>query len=250
MALQLVKHAFWMIFNNLNEALRASAVPLLILLALNIVGGAFFAVTVDPAMPMTNSGDMLSSLLIGLLLIVVTVFVFGWVAVTWHRFILREEYPGVIPVIADRPIWPYIWKSFLIGLIIALCLIPIMMVLTPIISTMGFGGILVAGFVAGLVLSYIWLRFAIVLPGTAVGAPLGIGKGWGITKPLSGSIFGVAVILGLINTVLTLVTTPIAGIPIIGFLISSAGTWLTIMLGLSILTTLYGHLVEGRDLPN
>ena len=39
-------------------------------------------------------------------------------------------------------------------------------------------------------------------------------------------------------------------LPIIGFALDIALQWTVLMLGVSILTTFYGHLIEGRDLPN
>ncbi len=40
----------------------------------------------------------------------------------------------------------------------------------------------------------------------------------------------------------------LGGIPIVGQLVTLAVSWTTLMVGASILTTLYGHLVEKRDL--
>jgi len=60
----------------------------------------------------------------------------------------------------------------------------------------------------------------------------------------------VTVLLVLINVVPDLLISGIIlGVPVIGFIISIMLSWLTMMLGISILTTIYGHVIEGRDLP-
>jgi len=91
------------------------------------------------------------------------------------------------------------------------------------------------------------LRWSLVLPGTAVGKPTGVGESWRQTAPLSGTIVGTSVLLMAINLLVGFVALPFGASPI-GTLLSLAGNWFTLMVGLSVLTTLYGHIVEGRTL--
>jgi hypothetical protein len=101
----------------------------------------------------------------------------------------------------------------------------------------------------GAVLSYFWFRVAVILPGTALGKPLTVGRGWAATAGIKGAIFSAALILVLLNVGVTILLGPImAGMPIVGTLINLAVNWVTLMVGVSILTTLYGHVIEGRDL--
>ena len=116
-----------MIFNNFGQALRVSVGPylLLVLATVLIFGSAssfeqlgdLASGNLPPEQLVTAGG----SIVIGtLVLLILFVFVAAWVAVSWHRFILLEEYSGIIPAISGRPIWPYIGRSFVYGLFIGL----------------------------------------------------------------------------------------------------------------------------------
>ena len=72
-------------------------------------------------------------------------FTFGWIAVTWHRYILLEEYPGVVPSISDRPIGTYIARMLMIVLQMSCVMIPLMFLVLPLI--MGGGGNTITGIV-------------------------------------------------------------------------------------------------------
>ncbi len=264
MSWQIVKHAFSMVFGNLSDAIKASLVPILVAVAAILIAVVVFKM---PLSMVSGSGDPAQMMMmtppasayLGLLLIIVVyVFVFGWIAVTWHRYVLLEEYPASVPAISGRPIWSYIGKSILIGLLIGLVSIPLVFVIGLLGAGVsmgggGMGGAMVVGAIVGLIigaiLSWIWFRTAIVLPGTAIGKPMKIGEGWRATAALSGTIFKTTLIIVALNVVATLVVSLVsAGIPIIGAILNLGVTWVTLMVGASLLTTLYGHVVEGRPL--
>ena len=68
-------------------------------------------------------------------------FVTSWVAVAWHRFILLEEPAGLLPGISGRPIWSYLRKSIMLGLLIVLIAIPVMFIFgAAMVPAMGPGG--------------------------------------------------------------------------------------------------------------
>ncbi len=99
------------------------------------------------------------------------------------------------------------------------------------------------------ILTYVWLRLGIVLPSAAVGSPMPILSGWRISAPIGGTIFTVSLILVALNLGINLTVPQLfGGIPVVGQLVTLAVSWTTLMVGASILTTLYGHLVENRDL--
>ena len=99
------------------------------------------------------------------------------------------------------------------------------------------------------ILTYLWFRIALALPAIAVGKPITMGQAWEASKGMSGTIFGVALLLMAINGVATIFTGQIAMVfgPL-AFLIDLAVQWTILMLGVSILTTFYGHLIEKRPL--
>lgn len=263
MGWQIVKHAFSMVFGNLSDAIKASLVPILVAVVAILLAVMVFDMPMSMLSGAGGPAQMMmqppASAYLGLLLIIVVyMFVFGWIAVTWHRYVLLEEYPASVPAISGRPIWPYIGKTILIGLIIVVIAIPLFFIIGLLGAGVamgggGMGGAMIVGAVIGLVigaiLTWLWFRFAIVLPGTAIGKPMKIGEGWSATKALSGTIFQATLIIVAINVVATLVVAVVsAGVPILGAILNLGVTWVTLMVGASLLTTLYGHIVEGRPL--
>lgn len=262
MAFQIIRHAFRMIFGNLGQALRVSVGPYILLIIGFLVvfmmmgqSGAFANLTAGGGELPQNIGGV--TLLLLLALIPFTLFVLAWIAVSWHRFILLEEYSGLLPAVADRPIWPYVGRSILYGLLIVLLAIPLFFVVglvaTPFLAStpqaaLSIPALLVFIAVAA-VLSYVWFRIGIALPSIAVGEPITMAQAWAASRPMSGTIFGVALLLMAINGLAEVVVTPVSNsAPLIGTVLSIAVQWTVLMLGVSILTTLYGHLIEKRPL--
>ena len=254
MGWELVRHAIRMVVFNLTDALRASIGPFVIALLLAgiviTLGGVPMQVLAGQVPPdqLAFSGSAFLAI-VGILLIYL--FTFAWVAVTWHRFILLEEYPAMIPPIGGRPIWPYIGRSVGLALILVVIMIPIGIVASlfvmPFVSSAPLAAGTVAGIVLGTLFTYFWLRFALCLPAIAMGEEMGIGEAWGISGRASGGIFAAALILLVLNGLLTLPSGLIGPNPVTA-LYDIAVTWFVLMVGISMLTTLYGHLVQGRDL--
>jgi len=112
----------------------------------------------------------------------------------------------------------------------------------------GMVGLLVFAIVF-VVLGYLSLRWGVALVGTALGNSMSFADAWRATQSLSNVIVGVAVLLLAINVLAEFVHYLIPNaLYLIGALLELAVTWLTMMLGISILTTIYGHTVEGRPL--
>ncbi|WP_458792094.1 hypothetical protein [Yoonia sp. MH D7] len=253
MAWQLVRHAFAMIFGNLGQALKVSLIPYGILVATVLTSFALMGLPVS--MSPTVLPETYSPYAIFLLipLAIFAIFVFGWVAVSWHRFILKEEYTALVPVYKNRPIWSYVGQSMWLGLIVSLAAIPVFL-LTSLIAApfAGSGSLLVpllALFCGLTALAYLWMRWAIALPATAIGSGMTMSEAWAATAPMSKTIFGVALILMGINVLPAYILGNFyAAGSLVGVVLDVFLQWLTIMLGLSILTTLYGHLIEKRPL--
>ncbi len=255
MAFKILLHTFRMIFGNIGQALKVSVGPYLILLL--AIGALFLLAT-------SMSGEGVQGLPILMLFILpLMLFVTSWVAVSWHRFILLEEYTNVLPTVSGRPIWSYAGKGILLALIIMLIAVPTFYL----IGALGLGAVLgpqsysaqsgTAGMLTTLIIliavfvlvSFISLRLGIALVGTALGKPLGFGAAWTASAKISGVIFGVAVLLVLINTVTAQLFSRLAFVaPIVVAVLNLAWQWLTMMLGVSVLTTIYGHVIEERPL--
>jgi len=116
------------------------------------------------------------------------------------------------------------------------------------------GGVIMfilTGFVTVFVVLVIGYRLALILPASSVDKRLGLGEAWAATSGATGDIVVLALISAVAAVVIGLPSLVFTGplLPL-GILWDAAVTWLSLMVGISILTTLYGHYVEGRPLPD
>lgn len=256
MGWDLVRHSFVLLFNNLGNALKVSVGPFLILVVLVIAVTMGLGVSFEQLMQSRQTGPGQVENLDGgfflavLMILVMVLFVFAWVAVSWHRFVLLEEYPGILPAITGRPIWPYIGRSFLLGLVIVIIAIPVLLVFGLLAGPFANSLVMLLIFnaVLGTLFGWIYLRLALLLPGTAVGKPISMGDAWRASGRMSGAILQAAFILVVLNVLVSFVFGAALGGNIVGTILNLIVSWVTLMVGISMLTTLYGHLVEGRNL--
>jgi hypothetical protein len=251
LAWQIVRHSFMLLFGNLGDALKVSVGPVLCVvvfgfLTILIIGGSADQMVFD-----LTTGTIAAPLALGLLMLVLAVVLASaWIAVAWHRFILLAEYPGLMPAIADRPIMTYAVRSFLLGLVMILALVPAV-IATGILAQV-FGPDIPAvmfllGFALGVYFSFFWLRIAIILPAIAIGKTMTLSQAWAATSPLSSAILGASAILVALNFGVSGIVGALSG-GVIAIIIEIAVNWVTLMIGTSILTTIYGNAVEGRPL--
>ncbi|MEL6914336.1 MAG: hypothetical protein AAFP13_07520 [Pseudomonadota bacterium] len=261
MAISMMSHALRMLWANLGNAARVSVVPLLLMYAVILVvgGGGVFAVGGGPMMtgdvPSAGlgAGAGLGFFLIGLVVFVVAITGMSWVAISWHRFVLLEEYPsGWMPPFRGAEIRTYVGKLILLSLVYFLIAIVPIFVVGAVASGAGEAAGVILGIVGVVVLLpvFLWISFRLssVLPAAAVDKEMGIGEAWHETQSHSGTIFWfglcyLAVVIGI-----QIVVGILGLIPILGFIISIVGSWFVTILGFSALTTVYGVAVEGREL--
>lgn len=253
MGWRIVAHSFSLLFRNFREALKVSVFPVVVLLLFVWLVFGISGAGMDIVM-LPEAGAMTPGAAFGIILsLVAFIVVSAWVAVLWHRFILKEEYPGVVPVFHRDRVLAYCGRSIQLGLIMILVMFPVVMVFGIALGILGIGesgaATLVSGFAAGLIFTYIWLRIALVLPATAVGRPMRIGESWSATARLSNDIVSAAAIIVALNMAAGILGGLLPLPAILGALVEVAISWVTVMVGTSLLTTLYGHLVEGRPLP-
>lgn len=182
------------------------------------------------------------------------IHIFGatWIAVSWHRFLLLGEInPSFLPALKGRHILSYIWRTFIIFLLIVLAMIiPVI-----IIAALSYAGFLPRGFIAtgvpilsGIIAYVVLLRLSLVLPAVALDKPFSSSVSWKATKPVFGGIVFVSVVIIAISKLLDFITVFSANSIIAGHIWSFLSGWVMLMFSVSILTTLYGHLIEGRSL--
>ena len=249
----IIKHSFGLVFRNFGSALRVSVGPIII--ASTLVYLAILLTGFTPAWAATSImlGRLPASLLlVGLIAAVTYLLIATWIAVAWHRFILLEDYPGLLPPVPTQTILPYIGKSFVIGLLMLGAAIPLSLLAGLVMALLGLSenGLagLVVGFFLGLVLTFIWLRLAIILPGIAIARQMTIKEAWNATKPMADDVFSAAAILVGFNTGISILADVLTQPGWLYYVVLALINWFTMMVGISLLTTLYGHLIERRPL--
>lgn len=254
MSWKIVAHSLSLLFRNFADALKVSVGPILLMVLFGWL--AFAALGVSPQMLAFGlmTGRIAPAALLAVSLGVVGVlFASAWIAVAWHRFILLEEYPGLLPAIPGGRIAAYAGRSILLAILMVLLMFPVSAVVGQVLLLAGLAQLALAqglvGFGLATLFTFLWLRIAVVLPATAVGRPYSLSQGWNDGSRLSSEIFNAAAIVVALNMVASLILglLPVGLWP--GLVLQAALTWVTMMVGTSLLTTLYGHLVEGRSLP-
>jgi len=234
--------AIRLVIDNLNDALRISAV--LYFVPAILVAAITYAMVPAAA---TNAGALANFAGPGALLGIVQLVAFLWVAVAWHRFVLLDERPaGWLPRFNGPRMLAYFGYSLLLGLIA----IPFLIVGGLITAMLGFGGIplmALGGLVVLAVALVVGYRLALILPASSIEKPLKLGQAWEVTSGASGTIIALAVISAVAAVVIDLPALVFIGpLSIIGVIWRLAVGWLELMVGISILTTLFGHFVEHR----
>lgn len=177
-------------------------------------------------------------------------FVFIWIAVGWHRYILLDEaQAGFLPQLRGDRVWAYFCYILLTSVIAALIGLVGMIVLFGVSAATGSPWVIGGGIVGLVPLVVITYRLAPLLPAAALGKETTIGKAWASTRGTTWTFLALAII-GLIASIG--IDLPIYLLPklpageILSLIWGMVTGWLKLMVGVSILTTIYGHYVEGR----
>ncbi|KAE9630878.1 hypothetical protein [Parasedimentitalea maritima] len=244
-------HSVGMVTRNLSEALKIAVVPVLIgfaaIVVLTMMTGFSFGSMSDPeAMEkLMRDGGMGGMFFPFILFVIVLVTIELWIFVSWHRFILLEEYPtGWIPEFRFDRIMAYFGRGFLIGVIMVAMWI-IAGLAAAILGPLG-----VVALVGAVFFSFILLyRLVAILPAAAIGKSLTVGQAWEATKGSSGTIIVLVIVIIVAQFLLQVVTgLSMVVFPPLGILFQVFVTLVMSLVNVSILTTFYGHYVEGREI--
>ncbi|MEY1557127.1 hypothetical protein AB3Y40_15965 [Yoonia sp. R2331] len=243
-----------LILRNLWPAFKATFVPFAVLAG---AAGLLIWLRRDALanFPM-GPESMQTALLLILILLPLVVFVLSWVAVTWHRFVLLEEEPGFFPALKNRPVWRYVWRLLQVGLIYVVFFFIMSfissLIVLPLVQLTGSFFIITTlwSILINIIIGIIWFRLALVLPAASVGKPITISESVDATSDIGRTLIGVIIILSVLQIGLSYAIQSISFMSLsVADILSLVLQWFTLLLGISMLTTLYGHLVEGRDLP-
>lgn len=241
-------HAVRQVTGNLGPALQITALLSLGQIALSLALGLdALRAPVPGAAP---SGADVLALFVWL---VVSLFTGFWMSVAWHRFVLTGEVPaGFLPPLQLDRIGSYFLNTMLIGLVAVPMVLAAGLVIALLFGSGGAANLQMVGIV--LLLLYIPIgavltRLSVILPAAALDRKLTLGDAWLATRDASGTVAGVVALL-LIGS-LALDLPPAYLFPpgsLIGEIWLGATYWLKVVIGLSVLTTLYGHYIEKRPL--
>lgn len=247
---QILAHSVRQVSSNLPAAFRISGVLYLVQFGVAaLFGGAMMGMGMRGGM--NGAGMGLGALVVFLVALVTAV----WIAVAWHRFVLLAENPTapVPPLMQDR-MTAYLLRS----LLLAVAVIAVGAVIGSIVGVVaggmmmrgaGFIGFLLMTLLVQLPLLFVGLRLATALPGAALGSQHGFLAGWEATRSDWQTILQLAVILALAMGAINLIGMFVFGGFGAGALLwQFVSGWPVMMIGLSVLTTLYGHYIEGRPL--
>ncbi|MDB5659081.1 MAG: hypothetical protein JWS10_1696 [Cypionkella sp.] len=245
---QIFSHSLRQVVDNLGPAIRISGLLYLIQVIVTLALGY--------ALASRNAGQIGGGFGLSLALVLIVALITGiWIAVTWHRYVLLGEVPDgpIPPFMADR-MGSYFFKSLLIGLVLlALSLILGMIVgllFGRLMATSGmFIAMLLMAAMVQVPMIYLGLRLTAALPGTALGANPPLMAGWQATAGEWRPLLQLAVIMAGAMWAINLIGWFVfGGVGIVAQLWQIVAGWPVMMVGLSILTTLYGHYIEKRPL--
>ncbi len=258
-ALAVFAHALRMLLHDPAATLRV-LLPPTVLVALASVGIGVFApdvLTLAQATPETVVLPNVGTLLLALALLTIALVGYALMAILWHRYVLLQGDARETQLRPDTGVvLGYLWRATVLGLVQILIGVPALLVFAM-LSTVGATLPAVAAGVAlvlltlglGLFLVWVGLRLSLVLPAAALGEHMLLSQSWQATQPLSGPLWAVAAIVAAISMVFAWALNGIAAdAPAFSIALKSVAYIIEGLIFISILTTLYGHLIQRRPL--
>lgn len=255
MSWQIFMHSVRQVFGNMNGALRVSGVLFVLQIIVTLTMGRTLLMDQTEIRRQMMEGNF--NWPVYLLTTVLLLLLGLWIAVGWHRYVLTNEQPALVPKLYLDRVLGYFGKSILIGLLI----MPVAMffgaiagfVFVPLFGgTIGSQPFLLGAVIALLIyvpVGVVLMRLSAALPGVALEGGVSVFTGWRATVGQTSTILGV-VLLTVISFVILSLPSFFLFAPgsLPGIIWQFATQWVQVMVGVSILTTLYGHFVEGRPL--
>lgn len=256
---QLLRHVVQQVFGNLRQAAQLTLALFLVpLIGFIALGGGNTGTMMEPP----GGGVILG----GLFLVIFAVVAYCWAAVGWHRYVLLEETGnGFLPVWRGDRIGAYFGRAFIVGIVVILAVLGgavVVGIVAAVTQSVGVAIALGIGLVFGA--SWVATRIGLVLPAAALGERMTIGESWAVTRPVASQIFlpliVIALVVGVIQQLIVVIFGQATTVEMFGMMqeqvvVSVPGqvlyglvSWVQILVNLALMTTLYGNLVEGRQL--
>lgn len=254
-ASDILRHSLRQVFGNLAAALRISGVLYAVQAVAGLVLGVNFLLDENAMQQAMATGEFPWAKIA--LLMLISLVISLWIVVAWHRYVLLNEASAGVPTFRGDQMLAYFGKSLLIGLVmipiilvasiaIGLIMVPLSMVAggtTPLLISM------VAGVLVLMPMSVIATRLSLILPAAALGESMTLKQSWGAT---SGKTMTIAALMIVLFGASLLVDLPAQWLfgpaSVVTMLWAFFTGWFKMMIGASVLTTLYGIYVEDRRL--
>lgn len=251
-----IEHAIRSVRNNIAYAFRISW-PWYTVVLLASLGASVLLEALTGGDLENNPGPAVP---IYIVLGLINLVSFASIAVNWHRYILLDEVPrGSELFRMDDKTWRYLGNLILIMLItigiVVVILVPVFVLaaFSESLRFLGFIGALV-GYGFAVIVLY---RLSVKLPAIALGRhDFRMSDAWAVTRDNKLSIFFVALLQFLLALlILVAFVLVVFGLTSANAMLGLAvGTvaqvvigWILSIFGVTILTSLYGFFVEGRD---
>lgn len=250
-SIAVLKHALRMIFHDPAVTLRLTLVPMLLAYGVALLLSQVLIGAPGPGAPMggiVGYGTPGAGFFLGVLVILVLVFaILSWAAVAWHRYALLSERPAsFLPPVDQKRILAYFGAGLRIALMTIALAIPLAIVLGVLGSFVHPFSVTFALFmnVGIALLAAQVLRYSLILPAAALDKPLTLRESRLDTR----GRFGLCLIVTIVALLISTMGDQIAATLGIGWIATLLFDWVGFVFGLSVLTTLYGACIEGREL--
>jgi hypothetical protein len=252
MGVSLFVHSVRLVLGDWRNALKISGLLYLIYAVPALIFALLFPVPTQPAQAMAALG---SGGFLGVITAILAVVAFVWIAVAWHRYVLLDEMPaGQFPEFNSSRLLSYGGYSLLIGVIgFALSFVVSAIVGIVAIPLLGMVGAFIMALLALAAVLIVGYRLAPMLPAIAIDKPLTLRQAWDATNNANTAIIVLAIVSAIAAVVIDIPAIILASagpLAFLGVLWTLATGWVKMIVGVSILTTLYGHYVEGRAIPS
>ncbi len=253
--------SFYFVFSNLGRFFALGWLPLVIDIAFSMTGGFLTE---------TGSGESrsLTDWVTYIVLLAAPIAMYVLFAVRWHRFFLLDERESVFSEILAARNWRFLGYTLLLTYA---PFVPVLIVYFVGFETFlswaesGAGGmarmeisiLMGLNLLAAVTLLTILLRFFLVLPATALGRPLTLGKAWDIMRGNSWRFIGAAWLGPVMVAIISRWwvrgwTQPVGGdgsqIALDLIVFDALADLLAVAVGITVLSKFYRHIV-GMEAP-
>jgi hypothetical protein len=258
-------HAISSTTDNLGFAFHISWPWMLMLLPFNVATNLYLVVNGLETGGEPNPAMLGKYFAVATPLLLASIVAYASIAVNWHRYVLLDDIAqGWQRLRLDSLTWRYIGNFILIFLVLMACAIPIG-------AALGLAGLLVNMFLGETMLAVLLVpalvalyafalvaiyRLLVKMPAVALGRnDFSMGDAWKATKGNSWRLLGLLILfvlcLLLIGVIIFVITFLFGLIGTVGLSLAVAiqvmVNWVATILGVTLLTSLYGFFVEDRE---